>query len=147
MLPKIQKNQGFTLIELLVVVAIIGIIASTVVVNVASSREKARDANRVANIKVLTNALATYNMNKGTYPVIPPPFMVIITGSDVMSQSLINESILKVVPVDPLNKQVGGVNYVYYYVPQNNNSQYMLVFFLETDSIKGYRKGINMIRQ
>ncbi|MCL5011166.1 MAG: prepilin-type N-terminal cleavage/methylation domain-containing protein, partial [Patescibacteria group bacterium] len=38
-------NKAFTLIELLVVISIIGILASTVLVSLSSSKDRARQAN------------------------------------------------------------------------------------------------------
>ena len=52
-----NTKRAFTLIELLTVLAIIGVIASVVVVSLSSSREKSREANRIQAIGQISNAI------------------------------------------------------------------------------------------
>ncbi len=70
-ITKHQKSgAGFTLIELLVVIAIIGLLASVVLVSLNSTRKKARDTKRLADINQIQKALALYYDANGQYP--PP---------------------------------------------------------------------------
>lgn len=55
-----NKQKGFTLIELLVVIAIIGLLSTLAVVSLNTAREKARDARRQGDIKILNNAVQLY---------------------------------------------------------------------------------------
>lgn len=67
-MSNVQSKRGFTLIELLVVVAIIGILASVVMVGLSGARAKTRDAKRRADLKSLQGALSVYYANNGQYP-------------------------------------------------------------------------------
>jgi prepilin-type N-terminal cleavage/methylation domain-containing protein len=62
------QKRGFTLIELLVVVAIIGLIASTVLASLERSRAGARDAQRIQEARQLVTALELYRNQNGRYP-------------------------------------------------------------------------------
>lgn len=64
-----SKARGFTLIELLVVVAIIGILASVITANVATSKSKSRDGKRVADLKILQLALELYYNDNQKFPL------------------------------------------------------------------------------
>jgi type II secretion system protein G len=64
-----KKSKGFTLIELLVVIAIIGLLATIVLVSVSSSRQKAKDARRVSDLRQISLALELYAEDNGRlYP-------------------------------------------------------------------------------
>ena len=60
-----KKNKGFTLIELLVVIAIIGILASVVLVSLNSSREKAKRAAAIADMKGVMTYLTMCKEDEG----------------------------------------------------------------------------------
>jgi len=62
-------KKGFTLIELLVVVAIIGLLATIVLVNLNSARIKARDTKRKSDLLAIQIALEMYYSAYGTYKV------------------------------------------------------------------------------
>lgn len=65
-----NKNQeGFTLLELLVVIGIIGLLASILVVNLTSTRKRARDTKRIADVRNLQTAAEDYYGKNGKYPV------------------------------------------------------------------------------
>lgn len=65
---KINNKKGFTLIELMIVIAIIGILAVTVVPRLTWAQAKARDTWRLANVKNVTAALASYFWDFSSYP-------------------------------------------------------------------------------
>lgn len=63
-----MKNKAFTLIELLVVIAIIGILATVVIVSLNSARAKARDAQRLSDMKSYQTAIAMALADGRTLP-------------------------------------------------------------------------------
>ena len=64
---KIQK--AFTLIELLIVIAIIGLLASVVLVALARSREKANISAAIQNSQQMQKALELYYSSNNSYPL------------------------------------------------------------------------------
>ncbi len=63
-------KQGFTLIEILIVIAIIGVLAVTLVPNIAGAPAKARDLSKKQAVMQADAAIQAYMVTKGTAPDI-----------------------------------------------------------------------------
>jgi general secretion pathway protein G len=63
-----MKQKGFTLIELLVVTAIVGVLASVILISLNEAREKGRVAVAVANMRQVATAIQLYYSDTGKYP-------------------------------------------------------------------------------
>ena len=63
-----NRNAGFTLVEILVVVGIVSTLSMIIFPSLTGSREKGRDAARVADIEQLSVALRLYAEQNGSYP-------------------------------------------------------------------------------
>jgi prepilin-type N-terminal cleavage/methylation domain-containing protein len=63
-------RKGFTLLELLIVMAVLGALASIVLVSYPASQKRARDAKRRSDVKQYQAAMEIYaNKNGGVYSV------------------------------------------------------------------------------
>lgn len=62
------SEKGFTLIELLIVVAIIAILAAIAVPNFLEAQTRAKISRTVADIRTLSTALETYQIDTNKYP-------------------------------------------------------------------------------
>lgn len=64
----IKKVKGFTLIELLIVIAIIGVLSALLMANFIGIRQRARDAQRKADLRQVQSALELYRSDNSSYP-------------------------------------------------------------------------------
>ena len=105
---KLFKQKGFTLIELLIVVAIIGVLATLLMANFVGVRQRARDAQRKADLKQMQSALEMFRSDQNSYPTSaqwPTCGNPLSVGSVVY---------MATVPCDPLS------GWVYTYVPSGS---------------------------
>ncbi len=124
-----QRSRGFTIVELLIVVVVIGILASITLIAFNSVQAKARDSQRLQDIKTIVKALEVYKTNNGIYPdevqtVGGGGWEVTSDGTNPTNflSALVSANGISRVPIDPRNKTSGGLdpnmgatNYVYYY--------------------------------
>lgn len=61
------KKRGFTVVELLVVIAVIGILASIVVVSYSGYQKRTRDNERKSDMSQMAAAFAAYALQKNTF--------------------------------------------------------------------------------
>lgn len=126
-----RKQLGFTLIELLLVIAIIGVIASLVMVGNRHQKGLQRDVTRVSNMTAIQKALALYLAEEQQYPT----YTGCIDGSDPVTDALVANSLLGAAaeltdPLFPLD-----VTKCYYY--DGIGSAYTLRYTLEKTSSSG----------
>lgn len=68
MIMSSRNRQGFTLIELLIVVAVIGIIASLVILQISHYKVRANNAAALSDLKAFQVTLESYYVDQKTYP-------------------------------------------------------------------------------
>ncbi len=114
---RMGSARGFTLIELLVVVAIIGVLSSVVLASLNTARMKARDAQRVSDIRSLETALQMYYSDYNHFPVCTEYLTAGNAASGCLHAALVPNYIPQI-PSDPLygsNNSLGwGYQYQYW---------------------------------
>ena len=63
-----RRARAFTLVELMVVVAIIGMLAAVVTINLVGQTDKARISRVKADFKVIGDAIDLFKVDNGFYP-------------------------------------------------------------------------------
>lgn len=123
------QRAGFTLVELLLVIAILGILAGTVVVAVAGQSQKAQKQRARTDITNISNALEMFELEVGRFP----------TASEGLD-ALINDPNIdkwggpylkgKTAPKDPWGNP-------YQYNPEANRGQFYDLYSLGPDGVEG----------
>jgi len=126
-------KRGFTIIELLVVMAIIGMLASVILVVFSGVQAKSRDTRRIEDVREMQKALSLYYVDGNRFPQAPSP--VTITGSDAVSTALVNAGAIPAVSPDPVTPDF---DYTY---QATSSGFYTITFCLETDSIPNFVEG------
>ncbi|HEV8601648.1 MAG TPA: prepilin-type N-terminal cleavage/methylation domain-containing protein [Patescibacteria group bacterium] len=127
-----MKQKGFTLIELLVVISVIGLLAAVVLVAMNSTRSKARNARRNADIKQLVTAFNLGLSSSNFLPLNAGGVWACVSSScyggwstyvaNVPVDAFLATYISK--PSDPQDSSRGEGGYAYYNVYAGTTSGY-----------------------
>jgi prepilin-type N-terminal cleavage/methylation domain-containing protein len=109
----VKNGAGFSLLELLFVIAIIGILAAVVYGALGSSRAKARDAQRLEDLKNIQLSLEAYFQDKGSFPTQNGVIGLGGSKSPGSINSVLSEYMAEV-PTDPLSDTDSSTYYYYY---------------------------------
>ena len=121
-----KKEKGFTLVELLIVISIIGVLATLLMANFIGIRQRARDAQRKADLRQIQSALEIYRSDQGAYPTTIPN-----CSSSIKSPDCNTSVYIQTVPSDPMGSSYYN-NGAYYF--QSNGTTYTLGVCLENAS-------------
>ena len=84
-------ERGYTLVELIIVISIIGLLVGLALPTYRSARVKGEEAVLKENLFILRKLIDQYAQDKGKYPQ--------------SLQTLVQESYIRAVPVDPITKK------------------------------------------
>ena len=134
-------DGGFTLIELLIVIAIIGLLASVVLVGLGGFRARGRDARRIADLRETQNALELFYTRNNTYPAVSgseswASIRTSLTGAGIGVATISND------PLSPSRTYEYGVstdqqNYVLKATLEDSNNSAL------TDDVDGAINGLD----
>ena len=128
-LRSIKEQRGFTLLELLIVIAIIAILASAVIANLNSARNKAQDAKIRTELKSVDQAISVYLASDSPASLFGANN--ITTGVISSLTGLTSNNYIGKMPVHP-----NDPTYKYHYSYITNGNAYTLWAHLASDNQK-----------
>ncbi len=136
-----KYNRGFTLLELLIVVAIIGLLASMILVGLSSFRSRGRDARRVSDVKQAQNGLEIYYAKETKYPSVS--FTSALDSWNTMTAAITGAGIgITQISQDPLGEEH---SYAYASNPDDgsNPQSYVIAVILEDSSSQNLKNDLD----
>ena len=136
-----KTTRGFTIVELLIVIVVIAILAAITIVAFNGVQSRARDAQRLADLKTIMKALELYKSTNGTYPNAASTTNASgwevsgngTTATNFLSALVSSTNGVSKIPVDPQNTaadpavlnpswNANEYLYFYYFYPSGQNS-------------------------
>lgn len=131
--------SGFTIVELLIVIVVIGILAAITIVAYNGIQGRARDSQRVSDLKSIQKAIELHRIQTGAVPVSSASGLGAQSGWESSAREakgeflkpLVSNGVVSAVPVDPVNNATedsmtaaaasNKYTYVYYVYPAGNS--------------------------
>lgn len=125
-----MRKSGFTLIELLITIAVIGVLASVIVVaiNPLAQIQKTRDAQRKSDLAQMQRALEQYYQDNGRYPdhsTSSPTYRIQFPAGTTIDWGNSFAPYMQKLPQDPAG------NFYVYFSPEPSNQSYYLYASLQ----------------
>lgn len=117
-------SQGFTLVEMIIVLAVLGVLATAVLVtlNPIDQLHKANDAKRKSDLAQVKRALDLYYNDNGNYPPSSVDFKIVNAGTTLTWGSAW-QPYMNNLPKDPT-----ATNSYEYYSPASANGQTYYIY-------------------
>jgi len=120
--PLALRVPGFSLLEMLLVIIIIAIILTVTSLATNNIRAKMRDSQRIADVKMIQTALASYRADNGFFPSVLTPNMALVGPT--------GKTYLEKIPTAPGRADGSCSGDTYDYNPEANGTAYTLDFCL-----------------
>jgi len=138
MQPHYIKNKAFTVIELLLVIAIIGLIASIIIIATSGTRAQARDAKRKAETDAIRKAIEMYYTEHGKYPIETE-------WTKLEEDTELQTTLVKYLPTTPKDPLYGktkdtGEPFSYQYKSNPQGTEYKIHVEMETGIYASYEQ-------
>lgn len=98
-----KQQTGFSLLELMVVIVILGILATMVIPNVFSNRDKAERQKVISDLTALENAMEMYRLDNGIYPTTEQGLEALVEKArmDPQPRNFPEAGYIRRLPADP----------------------------------------------